>query len=492
MSILLSSTCDDFTLYDTLKYRLNDLIMKIIFLAIPFFLCLFSFSQENAFAQSGDKLNREDTIRILQSHFPLPVPEDYSPTAYFNDVQDAHLSLLLSLACDNHIFDCSSNTFDASQAISLPASLKTLFGYIAQTDNTDYFDIAQNDSSEWFTPFMEEAHKRGIIDQDVHATLTMAPQTFDHIVERVEVLRSYYYAVPYYFYGLARSPEDLQQITFDNLTQIDQAQQNYEDTYVTLLNIMHHETNYADKIRYAFALARIKALKLTIDEKYHTMHENPILYDTTYSGELREKFREYGIKEVIGVGYYDFRHNAAYRKTNIRNSLDNVEGLILQPDEEFNYWNIMETVGLQDIVNGWLLVDGKEVWGWGGGLCGTATTIFRAAWFSGLDIVERRPHTVYYSDLYAPADIGLDAAVYQYSPNLRFVNNTGHPIMFHIKWNANKDEAWLEVLGTKPFKNLTFSGLQKAGGSYKRSRTFEFENGETKTDSIYSSYNKIY
>ncbi len=444
-----------------------------------------------AHASVDTTLTRGDAIMLLGTDFPLPSSE-ISNAFYFTDVEvGTVLSHKLQTACQLELLSCSTEVFQPAAPISSPAFLKLLYGHLRFQGAHNYFAIIEDDQA-WYEPYLATAKKRGLVVGDFLPTIEIKATTAKHIIEKATLLKDFHYLPPYYFPGLVDTPEQLDSIPLNTLETINHIKQEYDDLYITLLNSMRTAEGYALKVAYAYNITKVRALKMAIDVKHTYMHAHPLLFDPEYDEVMRALFIEHDIKEVVGVGYYDFRNNAPYRKTNVRNSLDNVEGLILQPGEEFNYWDVMATGGgLGDIVNGWIILGGKEVWAWGGGLCGTGTAIFRAAWFSGLEITERRPHTIYYGSLYNAADIGLDAAVYQNSPNLRFKNNTGNTIMMHVAWNATRDEAWVQVLGTKHFNSINFSGLEIEGWKYKRSRTLELLGAEPVTESIYSSYNKI-
>ena len=67
-----------------------------------------------------------------------------------------------------------------------------------------------------------------------------------------------------------------------------------------------------------------------------------------------------------------------------------------------------------------IAADGVLCQGVGGGICQYATTLFNAALFAGLPVVDRQPHLLY--TLHHP--IGRDATVAWGSVDLRFRNHT--------------------------------------------------------------------
>ena len=80
--------------------------------------------------------------------------------------------------------------------------------------------------------------------------------------------------------------------------------------------------------------------------------------------------------------------------------------------------------------------------GVGGGLCQFATTLFNAAFFAGLPIVERHPHD-FFIDHYP---IGRDAQVAYGSQDLKFRNDTGHALLLRC-W-AGGGQVTVVLVGT--------------------------------------------
>ena len=270
------------------------------------------------------------------------------------------------------------------------------------------------------------------------------------------------------------------------------------DAYLTLVNKMMMDEgknitkDTAKNVAIKEKMNKLAVLKGFFLQVKTAINGNPLLFDTAYPKKDRLLFKKLGLREVLGEGTYDFRDNADYRKTNIRNSIVNADNFTIEPGAEFDFWKVMYANGLPGMVEGWATIDGKEVLTVGGGICGTSTAIFRAAWFSGLEITERRNHTIYYSDLYAMKDIGLDSSVYEYTPNLRFKNNTGSRIMIYVLYNETRDLIRVQMLGTKHFKDMSFGKLvKKDDTTFTRSRAITYTDGRTKEEVIKSTYKKI-
>ncbi|MFZ5364709.1 MAG: VanW family protein [Patescibacteria group bacterium] len=180
-----------------------------------------------------------------------------------------------------------------------------------------------------------------------------------------------------------------------------------------------------------------------------------------------ENINEMGVKELIGVGESDFSGSPANRRHNISVGSKTVHGILIKPDEEFS---LTKTLGHIDGAAGYLpelvIRDNRTIPEYGGGLCQVGTTMFRAAINTGLPVTERRPHS-YRVSYYEPA--GFDATIYDPSPDVKFINDTGHYILIQteIIGNILRFEFWgtddgrkVEVTDPVIF-NITYPGPTK-------------------------------
>ncbi|MDP2892055.1 MAG: VanW family protein [Bacillota bacterium] len=128
------------------------------------------------------------------------------------------------------------------------------------------------------------------------------------------------------------------------------------------------------------------------------------------------------------------------RVFNIAKAAALMNGKVLQPGEEFDMNAIL---GPRTFHRGWreagAIWDGMMVHEPGGGVCQVSTTTWNAALYAGLEITERRNHSI--PSAYVP--LGRDATVSTGAQNLKFVNNKQYPI--YIFATANKTEKWLQV-----------------------------------------------
>ncbi len=152
-----------------------------------------------------------------------------------------------------------------------------------------------------------------------------------------------------------------------------------------------------------------------------------------------------GITELLGVGRSDFSGSPTNRRKNIALGKARMNGVLIEPGGIFSQ---LDTLGEIDGAHGWLpelVIKGdKTVPEYGGGLCQVGTTSFRAALASGLPIVERRSHS-YRVRYYEPA--GIDATIYDPSPDFRFQNDTPGHIL--ITSQIRGDELLFLIWGTQ-------------------------------------------
>ena len=113
------------------------------------------------------------------------------------------------------------------------------------------------------------------------------------------------------------------------------------------------------------------------------------------------------------------------RTTNLKLAADKVNGTVLLPGETFSYNSV---VGERTIAAGYkeaaVYQDGQVVQGLGGGICQISSTLYNAALYANLEIVERRNHQ------FVPSYVGAgrDATVVYGSQDFKFKNNRNYAI----------------------------------------------------------------
>lgn len=155
----------------------------------------------------------------------------------------------------------------------------------------------------------------------------------------------------------------------------------------------------------------------------------------------------------------------ANRLANVSLAAKKCDGTILLSGEEFSFNG---TVGVQNAQTGFKLagatLNGRPVQAYGGGICQVSSTIFAAALFANLEIVERWEHD--YVSSYIAA--GMDAAVAWNELDFRIANNTSYPVRLDVDYRdgyltvtirgTKTDDAFVriqtETLDTSPTDRL--------------------------------------
>ncbi len=139
-----------------------------------------------------------------------------------------------------------------------------------------------------------------------------------------------------------------------------------------------------------------------------------------------DSLRSEGIERKIVQFSTSLSSSSEGRVYNVNSAASTVDGLILKPGEIFDYGQIIakaeRTHGFREAP---VIVNGQLEPGIGGGICQVSSTVYNAALRVGLDIVERRNHSLPVS--YLPK--GQDATFATGSINFRFKNNTGKHLL---------------------------------------------------------------
>lgn len=147
---------------------------------------------------------------------------------------------------------------------------------------------------------------------------------------------------------------------------------------------------------------------------------------------------------------YDRSDRVQARSYNLRLAASKLDGTVLLPGEVFDFNDI---VGPRDEANGYkvatVIAEGELVDGIGGGTCQISGTLHGAAFFAGLSIVERYPHTRPSSYI----KMGLDATVVYPTINFRLKNTFDFPVVLHQTVKNGVVRA--EILGPKRTHTIT-------------------------------------
>jgi vancomycin resistance protein YoaR len=129
-----------------------------------------------------------------------------------------------------------------------------------------------------------------------------------------------------------------------------------------------------------------------------------------------------GITGTVGA-YETFFGGDANRIHNVQLVSHLVDKKLIAPGATFSF---NQTTGERSAAKGFreapVIINGELETGLGGGVCQVSTTVFNAAFESGLPITARTNHALYISHY----PLGRDATVNYPDVDLKFVNDTGH------------------------------------------------------------------
>lgn len=162
-----------------------------------------------------------------------------------------------------------------------------------------------------------------------------------------------------------------------------------------------------------------------------------------------------GIQVGAVLGEFQTHYNAADtaqdRTFNLRIAASKVDGLVVMPGETFDF---NAHVGERSEANGFriapVIAEGELIEGVGGGTCQIAGSLHAAAFFAGLPIVTREPHSrpSFYIKM------GLDAMVSYPNMNLRFQNDLPFPIAIGMR--VERGDVRAEIRGLQRLRTVTF------------------------------------
>ena len=148
---------------------------------------------------------------------------------------------------------------------------------------------------------------------------------------------------------------------------------------------------------------------------------------------------------------YSLEAKEADRSFNLKVGATKVSGMVLLPGETFSF---NDRVGPRTQENGFRygggITAGELVDVLGGGICQVSSTLYGAAFFSGLEIVTHHPH----SRPSSYVDMALDATVVWPDTDLRLRNPYDFPVVLYMVARQGKVHA--EVLGARRPYQIAF------------------------------------
>ncbi|WP_233531548.1 VanW family protein [Paenibacillus alkalitolerans] len=163
-----------------------------------------------------------------------------------------------------------------------------------------------------------------------------------------------------------------------------------------------------------------------------------------------ESLRAEGVERLIAKFSTSFAASAEGRKHNVRSTAAVVNDTLLPPGGVFDYGKVIaETKKRFGFREAPVIFNGKLVPGIGGGICQVSTTLYNAVLRAGLEIVERRNHSLPIG--YAP--MGQDATFSSGYINFKWRNSTGKHLL--IRTESEGGVLTVKLFGSTP-KNVSY------------------------------------
>lgn len=177
-------------------------------------------------------------------------------------------------------------------------------------------------------------------------------------------------------------------------------------------------------------------------------------------------------KEVIGE-FTTYYPHAAYRNTNLGLAARRINGNTVAVGDVFSLDKALgPRTASSGYVDGWVVSGSRLKKENAGGISQSATTVFNAGWFAGLEDVEHQPHTMYF-DRY-PA--GRESTIYSGHIDVKFRNTTDNAIYVQASQSnssaGSRGSITVRIWGTKKW-DIESPTPTKSG----------YYNGRTITDS---------
>jgi vancomycin resistance protein YoaR len=215
-------------------------------------------------------------------------------------------------------------------------------------------------------------------------------------------------------------------------------------------------------------------------------YEVPVVTDDpNLTTEKAEQLKPTALLGTYRTNYTLTSDHSEDRVDNLRIASNAISGTLLAPGEVFS---ADETLSPLDYNMTKVIIEGREEKADGGGLCQVSSTLYMAANYAGLDIVERHPH---YAQL-PYIRPGLDATVWFGALDMKFKNTTDGYI-FVREYVADDNYIYAEIWGQPTGKEVEMdSEPEYVGPDYSKWITYKKvkENGEVVSDDVL--YSDVY
>lgn len=212
-------------------------------------------------------------------------------------------------------------------------------------------------------------------------------------------------------------------------------------------------------------------VEATLAELVKSPHEDEDVVDLltrrVRAKVTNEQLTQVNIEKIVAAyeTTYSLWGTGANRAINIKNAAARLDGAILGPGQILSF---NEVVGPRTRERGFALapeIQGDEMQlGYGGGTCQASSTLYAAAIFGALEIVDRQSHS-------RPSSytlMGLDATVSYPLADLKIRNTLPYAIMIHA-FSPKPNAIRFELLGGDPIARVEYAyGVGQTEGFLRR------------------------
>jgi vancomycin resistance protein YoaR len=206
---------------------------------------------------------------------------------------------------------------------------------------------------------------------------------------------------------------------------------------------------------------------------------------TTDPEVTRDELEELGIEEEVSSFSTDLVPGES-RNTNIHLGADLLDGAMIAPGETFS---LNDRLGPRTrergfVENGYIDADGELTEVVGGGSSQLGTTFFNAAWFAGIEILDFKPHSLYF----ARYPMGREATLSYGTIDVVVENDSPHHILVATDHSESHvtvrffSTAWAEVdtWTGEPYDRV--EGEERDGFTVDFGRTITYPDGSTRSE----------
>jgi len=207
----------------------------------------------------------------------------------------------------------------------------------------------------------------------------------------------------------------------------------------------------------------IQAVQAALTSGKHTV---PLAFNFIKPGvEDTATGEELGITELVHAETSWFYGSGAARVQNIEAAASRFHGVLVPPGATFSMSDQLGDISLDNgYAEAMIILGGRTIKGVGGGVCQVSTTLFRAAFFAGFQIVERHAHAyrVYYYEKVGGNRIdtslaGLDATVFVPLVDFKFRNDTQHWLLMETYVNPGSSSITWKFYSTKDGRSVDWT-----------------------------------